>query len=254
MAYKRLVAVVPVLEGKVVMSYGYTRHNPAGNLKTTLRNLDRWGVDEIVVIDISMGLDAPDFSLLGQIRHAAIRTPVAFGGGIRKAAEAVKAISLGCDRVVVETLIWDAPAEISAISSAVGQQAIIGAIPVVHSQGQLWAAPVRHAREALQICMRRIQDLQVSELLVIDREHEGTQGSHAVAGHIDVTVLPQKVIWFGGLDTVQAARCLQRLDTVGVAFGNPFMIQELAVHQHRQSIRTIAGAGALRKVTPYAEV
>ena len=56
MAYKRLIAMVPVRNGQVVLSYGYARHRPAGRLDTVLKNLDRWGVDEITVMDISPGL------------------------------------------------------------------------------------------------------------------------------------------------------------------------------------------------------
>ena len=57
----------------------------------------------LAVVDISHGLDQPDWRLLDEIRESAVRTPVAFGGGIRRAEHAVKAIALGCDRVIVET-------------------------------------------------------------------------------------------------------------------------------------------------------
>ena len=147
MAFKRLIAIVPVQNGQVVMSYGYTRHKPAGGLGSVLRNLDRWGVDEIVVMDISHGLEAPDFLLIEQIRRAAIRTPVAFGGGIRSAEHAVAAVAQGCDRVVVETLMWQAPGEVARISDAIGQQAVIGAVPVVYNDQGVFAAPLEIGRK-----------------------------------------------------------------------------------------------------------
>ena len=81
MAFKRLIAFVPIQNGQVVMSYGYLRHKPAGSLGTVLQNLDRWGIDEIAVVDISRGRNRPDFSILEQIRVSAVRTPIAFGGG-----------------------------------------------------------------------------------------------------------------------------------------------------------------------------
>ena len=164
MAYKRLIAMVPVRGGQVVLSYGYAHHRPAGRLRSVLKNLDRWGVDEIAVVDISHGLDQPDWRLLDEIRESAVRTPVAFGGGIRRAEHAVKAIALGCDRVIVETLLWTAPQEIAAISLAVGQQAVIGATPLVlvnsslHAQAARGGPPMPWARFEERIAQASISE------------------------------------------------------------------------------------------------
>ncbi|MBC7380567.1 MAG: hypothetical protein H7346_24475 [Burkholderiaceae bacterium] len=253
MAFKRLIAMVPVQGGQVVMSYGYARHKPAGSLGTVLRNLDRWGIDEIAVIDISRGRDAPDFSLLEQVRRAAIRTPVAFGGGIRSAAHAVAAVAQGCDRVIVETLIWQAPQEIAHISDAIGQQAVIGAVPVVLGAQGLMAAPVHTAREeAWDECLKRFDGLAISELMIIDRDNEGAAGASLLAREVPPSSQPHKLIWFGGLTTAMGAQLLQREDTVGVAYGNPFLTTELAAHAHRREINALTRPKLLREVRPHA--
>ncbi|MDB5965690.1 MAG: hypothetical protein JWQ72_2190 [Polaromonas sp.] len=253
MAFKRLIAMVPVQNGQVVMSYGYARHKPASGLGSVLRNLDRWGVDEVAVIDISRGLKAPDFSLLEQVRRAAIRTPVAFGGGIRSAEHAVACVAQGCDRVVVETILWKAPGEVQRISDAIGQQAVIGAVPVVYGNKGVFAAPVHTpAREPWGDCLQRLGGLAISELLVMDREHEGLAGSSAVAAHVPASTQPCKLIWFGGLAAPQAADLLRRDDTVGVAFGNPFLTSELAAHAQRLQIHALLRKPLLREVRPHA--
>ena len=236
------------------MSYGYTHHKPAGGLESVLRNLDRWGVDEIVVIDISHGLQAPDFSLLEQVRRTAIRTPVAFGGGIRSAEHAVAAVAQGCDRVVVETLMWQSPGEVARISDAIGQQAIIGAVPLVYSDKGVFAAPVHTAtREAWSTCLKRLERLAISELLVIDRAQEGAPGSSQLAAHMPVSASAQmhKIIWFGGLAAQQADQLLRRSDTVGVAFGNPFLTTELTAHGLRLQMNALVRARLLREVKPH---
>lgn len=253
MAFKRLMAMVPVQNGQVVMSYGYARHKPAGSLGSVLRNLDRWGVDEIVVMDISRRLQAPDFSLIEQIRRAAIRTPVAFGGGIRSAAHAVAAIAQGCDRVVVETLIWQSPGEVANISDAIGQQAVVGAVPVVYGDKGVFAAPLHtQHREPWADCLKRFEKLVISELLVIDREHEGAAGTSQIAAQIPPSALPHQLIWFGGLAASQAAELLRRSDTVGVAFGNPLLTTEMAAHTLRLDVNTLVRTKLLREVKPHA--
>jgi cyclase len=252
MAFKRLIALVPVQAGQVVMSYGYKHHKPAGSLGTVLQNLDRWGIDEIAVIDISRGRDKPDFSILEQIRFSAVRTPVAFGGGIRSARHAVSAVAQGCDRVIVETLIWQAPNEIDRIAEAIGQQAVIGAVPLVYGSDGLTTAPMHAAvGEAWGDYLKRVEGLGISELMIIDRESEGAAGSSKLGEQMPVIETLHKLIWFGGLSASQAAALLERPDTVGVAFGNPFLVNELAVNMHRIDINVKMRSQVLRKVQPH---
>lgn len=251
MAYKRLIAVVPVQSRQVVMSYGYTHHKPAGSLITVLKNLDRWGVDEIAVMDISRGRDAPDFLLLEQIRRAAIRTPVAYGGGIRSAKHAVDAVAQGCDRVIIESLMWLAPREIGRISDAIGRQAVIGAVPIVMGATGIVAAPVNiNQRESWTDSLERFDKASISELMIIDRCNEGTAGGSMLVDSVPQSSNSHQLIWFGGLVASQAVKLLQRRDTVGVAFGNPFLLQELAVHAHRAEINAIARPKLLRENRP----
>jgi cyclase len=251
MAFKRLIALLPVQAGQVVMSYGYKRHKPAGSLGTVLRNLDRWGIDEIAVIDISRGLNEPNSSILEQIRLSAVRTPVAFGGGIRSVRHAVTAVAQGCDRVIVETLIWKAPQEINRIAEAIGQQAVIGAVPMVYRSDGLTVAPVNSAGgETWGNYLKRVEGIAISELMVIDRENEGAPGNSELSKHMPVTETLHKLIWFGGLSASQAAALLERPDTTGVAFGNPFLVKELAVNEHRRDINVKMGSQHLRKVRP----
>lgn len=253
MAYKRLIAMVPVRNGQVVLSYGYARHRPAGRLDTVLKNLDRWGVDEITVMDISPGLQQPDWRLLDEIRASAVRTPVSFGGGIRSAAHAVKAVALGCDRVVVESLLWDAPAEIAAISSAVGQQAVIGATPLVLLDGRLHAHRAQGGQPvAWREFEERIADAAISELMLIDRAREGLLDGNAVAAHVPLRTQGPRIIWFGGITRDQATGLLERPDTVGLAIGNPFLRHELAAFHVRQQVLDTHRPPLLRQVRPHA--
>lgn len=252
MAYKRLIAMVPVLHGQVVLSYGYTRHRPAGRLDSALKNLDRWGVDEIAVIDISPGLRQPDFELLDQIRRSEIRTPVAFGGGIRNAAHALRVVALGCDRVVVETLLWQASADLAEISEAIGQQAVIGAAPLVLLPSGLHVQPA-HSQKTMPWSdfALRVAQASISELLLIDRANEGGLSGNQVADKVPVRERGPKVIWFGAIAPNQTATLLARQDTVGIAFGNPFLREEMAAYQMRHAALRQGRAHWLRKVNPH---
>ena len=251
MAFKRLIALVPVQNGQVVMSYGYLRHRPAGSLRTVLKNLDRWGIDEIAVIDISRNIKKPDLSILEQIRASSVRTPIAYGGGIRSATHAVEAVVKGCDRVIVETLLWQDPKEIDRIAASIGQQAIIGAVPLVIGSKGLSVAPVNASRnESFIDFINHANDLAISELMIIDRANEGLAGSNQISKFMHTTDTIHKLIWFGGLNPSLSAELLKRPDTVGVAFGNPLLANELAINTYRSEINVHIRQQLIRKVRP----
>jgi cyclase len=122
MAYKRIIATLTVKNGQLVKSYGYNFWRPAGNINTALKNLDRWRVDEIVVVDISRS-DSIDINLLNQIRGANISTPLIYGGGIRRVEDLKKIFDSGVDRILIESALDD-PNLVRALADKVGSQAI----------------------------------------------------------------------------------------------------------------------------------
>jgi cyclase len=254
MASKRLIGVLTVKDGRLVKSYGYQSWRPAGRLSTALRNLDRWAADEIVVLDISRraGLDG---RVLDQIAAAGIATPLAYGGGIRSVDDLARLMDLGCDRFVVESLLFDDPATVAVLADFAGRQALIGSIPLVGTPDG-WAfwrpAPGRGIAlpsggpAALQAFLG---GLSVSEYLVTAVVAEGQEGGFPAALPESLRGLPvASVIWFGGLDTPTAAACLREPATAAVAFGNPLHESELALPHLRAELRSLAGEAGLRPV------
>jgi len=254
MATKRILGVLVVKHGRLVKSYGYRAWRPAGGLKTALQNLDRWGADEIVVLDISRraGLDE---MVLDQIAAAGIATPLAYGGGIRTVADVARLLDLGCDRFVLETLLFDDPSTLAALADFAGRQALIGSVPLF-STPHGWAvwrpeprrgmAPPSGEPAALQAFLTR---LPVSEFLITAVDSEGRAGAFPSALPATFRSLPSgSVIWFGGLDRASAAICLGETATVAVAFGNLLFESELALPSLREALRHVVGETTLRPV------
>jgi hypothetical protein len=116
----------------------------------------------------------------------------------------------------------------------------------------LTVAPVHLAREeAWNDFLKRVDGLAISELMIIDRKHVGAAGSSKLSELVPVAETLHKLIWFGGLSATQAAELLKRPDTVGVAFGNPFLVNELAVNTYRNDINEQVRPQLLRKVRPH---
>ena len=70
MIKKRLIGTVVVKNGIAVQSFSYGKYLPLGKPEIIIKNLDRWGVDEILinVIDRSKNKLDPNFELLKKFK------------------------------------------------------------------------------------------------------------------------------------------------------------------------------------------
>jgi imidazole glycerol-phosphate synthase subunit HisF len=255
MAYKRLIAVVTVKEGRVVKSYGYRFWRPAGRLVSVLRNLDRWLVDEIVVLDIS-GRDRVDLGVMESIREAQVSTPVSYGGGVRSLNDIDVVLGAGCDRIVVESLARGIDSILEIVVDRVGAQAVIASLPLVRTSTELgiWCGGVteverRHVTRLARDLAEWIDGLPVTEVLAIDVDAEGSRGRFALldeeGGHPLITA-DKGIIWFGGISASQLPQLFALDSTVGVAIGHLNLERELAVLSMRDEILS-AGGGWVRR-------
>ena len=75
MLNKRLIGVVTVINGLAVQSFGYKRYLPLGKPEIAAKNLDRWGVDEILLQCRSFDSKlTSDFALLERVGKTGLST------------------------------------------------------------------------------------------------------------------------------------------------------------------------------------
>jgi len=257
MAYKRLVGVVTVKDGQVVKSYGYRFWRPAGQLRTALMNLDRWLVDEILVLDISRS-DRMDPRIVAEIRASRISTPLAYGGGIRSPEDVDCLLAAGCERFVLETMLFRFPERIGRLADKVGAQALIASLPLSSAHGGCWQEDRHYAArwgaadtecDTTHFC-RKCNDWPVAEVLAIDSTNEGFAGRFSLVssegGH-PLAELRKGIIWFGGIDQKQAATLLQSRNTVAVGFGNFNFEKEVAMRSLRRFVLRHRSGTAVRR-------
>lgn len=243
--FKRIVGVLPVRDGIVVKSYGYRMWRPAGGLRTALLNLDRWGADEILVLDIS-GRVGIDPKVAGGLRAASVSTPVTYGGGIRSVEDATRALRAGADRILIESLLWRGQSEILRIADEIGQQAIVASLPTSGSSSGTFRVSCSRAEvhrcppESLEEGLELVASSPVEEVLVTDVDAEGTHGRFTLelAARIGPVMFASRkpVIWFGGIGASSADELLRMRESVGVAFANSFLERELALKEIREAL------------------
>jgi cyclase len=220
-------------------------------------NLHRWMVDEILILDISRR-GRVDPSVVAEIRASRISTPLAYGGGIRSPEDVDCLLAAGCERFVLETMLFQFPERISELAEKVGAQALIASLPLFARGGGDWQLNVdSSARWGIldsefdvgSFC-RKCNDWPVAEVLAIDSANEGYAGGFSIVssdGKHPFGELRKGVIWFGGIDFKQGAMLLNQPATVAVGFGNMNFETEIAMRTLRRFVlRSRAGSTVRR--------
>jgi cyclase len=241
MLKKRLIGVVTVKNGWAVQSFGYRRYLPLGRPECMVENLDRWGADEILVqvIDRSVRGLGPDFDLLDRLARLGLGTPLIYGGGIRSVDEGVEAIQRGADRIVLDAVLNDAPDVMRALGIRLGAQALIAALPTSMAEGGLAKLDYRNGTSVPVSQVLGASEIRevISEVLVIDWQHEGVPGGFddALVRHFPFPDVA--LIAFGGISEAQQMKnLLARPNVAAVAVGNFLSYREHAIQKIRDEL------------------
>jgi cyclase len=128
MSYTRVIPVLLFDDGAIWRSQEFSRHYRLGDPIMQLERYKVWDVDEIVYVDMHRspnGKRLLDF--LPEIARNCF-APLATGGGIRTLEDIHNHLTLGADRVVINTVAFDNPDFIAQASHRYGAQAIVVSI------------------------------------------------------------------------------------------------------------------------------
>jgi cyclase len=135
MSYTRVIPVLLFDDGAIWRSQEFARHYRLGDPVMQLERYKVWDVDEIVYVDMHRtpnGKRLLDF--LPEIARNCF-APLATGGGIRTLEDIHNHLTLGADRVVINTAAFDDPAFIAQASHRYGAQAIVVSIDARRRDG-----------------------------------------------------------------------------------------------------------------------
>ena len=242
MLKKRFIGVITVRNGWVVQSFGYRRYLPIGRLAVVVENLDRWGVDEIMVLAIDRSAKdlGPDVELLNTLSALSISTPLTYGGGIRNVEQALLVVQAGAERVCLDTALHGDPGALREISTHIGSQAVVASLPLSIEAGRiLWYDHLARKQSSPDKAINRIfDDGLVSEALVIDWKHEGMRNGFEMDLLQRFPVAGIPLIAFGGLsEPAQIKRVLKMPQVAAVGVGNFLNYTEHSVQRYKDSLR-----------------
>ena len=241
MLKKRFVGVITVRNGWAVQSFGYRRYLPIGHPAVVAQNLDRWGVDEILMLAIDRSAKGlgPDFELLNALSTLSLCTPLTYGGGIRNVEQASLVVQAGTERICVDTALHGDLGALREISLHIGSQALIASLPLsIESGGLQWFNHITRAKGEPERAMARIfEEGLISEALVIDWKHEGMRNGFDLELLRRFPVPGVPLIAFGGLsETAQIGEALGMPRVVAVGVGNFLNYTEHSVQHYKERL------------------
>lgn len=192
-----------VRHGIVVQSIGFRSYLPIGKPEVAVRFLDEWGVDEIILLDITARRDGRLVDV-GMVSRCAenCHVPLSVGGGISDTQDVRKVVAAGADKVAINGLFFHDAAAIFDVVVHFGSQCVIGAMDVVQTPDGMRVAkgggqsitgftPVAWSQQ--------LADAGVGEILINSIDRDGARSGYDLSTVADVanaTSLP--VIALGG--------------------------------------------------------
>ena len=129
MLKRRLIGCIVVRDGIAVQSIGFQRYLPIGSPAVSAQHLNRWGIDEIVLQDISATQrgSGPDLKLVETVA-AQCFVPLAVAGGIASVDDVRRVLRSGADKIVVNATAVAAPSLIADFATVFGRQCVVASV------------------------------------------------------------------------------------------------------------------------------
>lgn len=135
MIVNRIVPVLLLHEGMLVKTTKFKSPRYVGDPINAVRIFNEKEVDELVVLDMDpcRGDGSVALSMIEEIVSEAFM-PVAYGGGVDSVETAKALVSVGIEKVVVNSAWQRRPELVTKLASVLGSQAVVGGIDVARKR------------------------------------------------------------------------------------------------------------------------
>lgn len=226
---KRIIPCLDVDAGRVVKGVKFVDIRDAGDPVEVARMYDRQGADEIAFLDITASSSERE-TILHIVEAVAkeVFIPLTVGGGVRSVANIRRLLSVGADKISINTSAVENPGLIEEAASRFGSQCIVVAVDarrIPDTDPPAWEVYTHGGRQprgldavqwAIQMC-----DAGAGEILLTSMDRDGTkigfdlQLTRAVSSSVPVPVIASGGVGelshladgidFGAADAVLAA-------------------------------------------------
>jgi cyclase len=175
----RAIPCLQLVGASLVKTVRFGKYGYIGDPINTVRIFNELEVDELCFLDIRATLEkrAPNLRILEEIADECFM-PLSYGGGIRDVEVARHILSIGFEKLVVNTAALEVPALVPALADRFGTQSVIGSLDV--HRNILGGYGVRICDGTKKVGVdpvawaRALERMGAGELLVTSMDRDGT--------------------------------------------------------------------------------
>lgn len=178
MLKRRLIATLLIKNNLVVQSLNFKQFLPVGSLSVSLQFLQRWDVDEILILDIDATTETRvlDFEFIKECTKN-IFVPITVGGGIKSLHDIESALYNGADKICINSALFGNQKLIKEASSAFGSQCVVAVTDVksVDNTYFSFSHGGKIKQSPLTDWISMVQSLGCGEILINSINHDGSK-------------------------------------------------------------------------------
>lgn len=247
MLAKRVIPCMDVKDGRVVKGVNFVAIRDAGDPIELAQRYDEQKADEVIFLDITATSDDRATTVeLASHASAELHLPYCVGGGFRSVEDIRRMISVGADKVSVNSAAVKDPTLITRAARAFGSQAIVCAIDAKRVAGnpnkwEVYTAGGRHATGidavewAAEVCRRG-----AGEILLTSMDRDGSRDGfdcHLTRSVARAVTIP--VIASGGVGRIEHfAEGIIDGEADAVLAASVFHFGELTVREVKEYMRS----------------
>ena len=163
----------------MVKTVNFAKYGYIGDPINTVRIFNELEVDELCFLDIRATLEnrQPNFRILHEIADECFM-PLAYGGGVKDVYTARKILSIGFEKIVLNTAAYTNPKLVSEIANFSGSQSVVISIDIKKNifgkyQVFIFDGTKKVSIDPIEYALK-LEKLGAGELLVTSMDKDGT--------------------------------------------------------------------------------
>jgi imidazole glycerol-phosphate synthase subunit HisF len=203
MLNKRLGGAVIVKNGIAVQSIGFNKYLPIGKPEIVVEFLNKWGIDEITILDISASSKKKSFDIELLKRCSKFSfVPIAVGGGIKSINDIDELIKNGADKVCLNNSLFVNLDLLKRAAEKYGNQCIVAVVDFVKIEGQYFVYDYRKKSSTgikVSDWVKILEDNNAGEILLQSIDRDGMYNGFDINMYKDVSAISNiPIIALGG--------------------------------------------------------
>jgi imidazole glycerol-phosphate synthase subunit HisF len=244
MLKKRLIATLIVRHGIAVQSHNFRTYLPVGRPEVAVEFLNQWGIDEIVVLDISASQDrkSKSYEFLERVAKDCF-VPLTVGGGIDSIDDISRLLNLGADKAAMNSICLESPGIITEAAKTFGSQCVVVSIDVVGKSPAEYRTYNAAQRKVLDMhpadWARKVEGMGAGEIYLTSIERDGTKQGYdlelikSVCAAVKIPVIAS-----GGVGSAQhIIEVFKKTSVSGASAANFFHFFEHSVNLTKAALR-----------------